>query len=62
MKRDSKFKKGDKVIFQLEGKMCTGEVYIIDNLPKGYRYDIMCSKPRKILIKHIYEVDLQRNK
>jgi len=53
----AKFKRGDKVSLEYNGKSYIGEIYIVDITPKGYRYDIMCSKPKKVLIKHVYEDD-----
>ncbi len=50
-----KYKEGDTVSLEFRGKKYTGKVFIIDTTDKGYRYDIMCSKPEKVLIKHVFE-------
>lgn len=55
----AKFKLGKKVTLKHEGKEYAGEIYIIDVTDKGYRYDIMCYKPEKILIKHVFEQDIE---
>lgn len=52
-----KFKEGDRVSLELKDKKYIGKVFIIDITDKGYRYDIMCSKPEKVLIKHVFEDD-----
>lgn len=58
IKMNNKFKEGNKVSLQFNGKKYTGEVYVIDNMQKGYRYDIMCTEQKRVLIKHIDEDDL----
>jgi len=53
----SKFKEGESVVFLHRGQDYKGTIEIIDVTDKGYRYDVMCILPEKILIKHIYEDD-----
>ncbi|MFH0874751.1 MAG: hypothetical protein V1859_02350 [archaeon] len=53
-----KYKIGDKARLLIEGKEYSGEIFIRDNTDNGWRYDVMCSKPKKILIKHVYEKKL----
>ncbi len=57
---EPKFKKGNKVSLQFKGKKYIGKVYIIDNLYNGYRYDVMCSEPEKVLMKHCDEDKLKK--
>ena len=58
---NSKFKEGDKVSIRFKGKEYLGKVYIIDNMPNGFRYDVMCSEPEKVVIKHCDEDKLQKS-
>ncbi|MAF35516.1 hypothetical protein CL622_00140 [archaeon] len=50
-----KFKIGNSVELEFRKKKYIGKIYIIDRRPDGYSYDIMCSKPEKVLIKHVKE-------
>ena len=45
-----KYKEGDVVSIKYNRKKYTGKVFVIDITNKGYGYDIMCSKPKKVLI------------
>lgn len=51
----AKYKIGDKVSVRLEGKKYSGKVCVIDVIGYEFRYDIMCSKPKDLLIKHVFE-------
>ena len=53
-----KFKEGDAVGIMHEGRKYTGKVFVVDMTDRGYRYDVMCSKPEKLIIKHIFEDEL----
>ena len=53
-----KFRIGYKVGLEFKGENYQGEIYIVDMLPKGFRYDVMCDKPEKLLIKHVFEKEL----
>lgn len=73
MKGNPKYKYGDKVIIELDGKQHVGEIYIIDkygtwDYPDDVSYDIMIhdyvhpDTPDKIsdcLCKHVTEKDVK---
>ncbi len=50
-----KYKIGDRVSVMLEGEKYTGKIVVIDNIDYKARYDIMCDKPKILLIKHVFE-------
>jgi len=61
----SKYKIGNKVSFMFDGKRYYGKIYIIDfirDMEHDWRYDVMCSKPEKVLVKHIFEENIRGEK
>ena len=58
MKIKPKFKEGDTVGIMHKSIKYTGKVFVVDTTDKGYRYDVICYKPEKLIIKHIFEDEL----
>jgi len=58
MRIKPKFEEGDTVGIMHKGSKYAGKVFVVDITDKGYRYDVMCSKPEKLIIKHIFENEL----
>ena len=62
-KMEPKFRKGGTVEFKDFGKRFVGNVEVIDWIPpKGFRYDVMVYKPKRVFYKHIFEDDLKKAK
>lgn len=41
-----------------KGRKYYGKVFVVDIMDKGYRYDVMCSKPERLIMKHVSEDEL----
>ena len=58
-KMKPKFKMDEVVSVICDGKVYTGKVFVIDNMPNGWRYDVIATKPSNLIIKHIDENKLR---